>query len=135
MSRVIWLGAAVFSIFIGAVIVAANLGVDHPGHALVRWLPMGDKIGHAVLFGGLALIINLALGCHRVSVGRLSVLTGSALVTAFVAIEELSQRYVSNRTLDVTDFAADLVGIALASLVAPRLHQLVRHSKAGLTGP
>ncbi|MEM9133036.1 MAG: VanZ family protein [Actinomycetota bacterium] len=119
--------AVAFTIFIGSVIWAANTGFRHPGGTLVRALPYGDKFGHVILFGLLALLLNLATGCRSVRLwptsGRL--LLGSLGVLAFAAVEELSQGFVATRSLDLTDFLADLVGIALATIAAPPLYRLL----------
>lgn len=46
-------------------------------------------------------------------------------VLVFAGFEELSQGFVATRSLDLTDFLADLVGIALATMAAPPLHRLL----------
>ncbi len=117
------IAALAFGAFIAAAIVAANTGFIHPGHALVRNLPFGDKVSHMVLFGGLALVSNLALGCRTMRLGGGNVLVGSVAVTAFVIVEELSQGFLANRSLDGSDLAADLVGIIIATLAAARIHR------------
>ena len=53
---------SVFGGFIVGVIYVANTGLEHPGTALVRVLPYGDKLGHIVLWGVLTFLVNLALG-------------------------------------------------------------------------
>ncbi|MEM8922035.1 MAG: VanZ family protein [Actinomycetota bacterium] len=121
-NRLLPLAAVGAVVFIVAVIAAANLGIDHPGHALVRRLPFGDKLGHAGLFGGLTLIVNLALRGRRLRIGGVPVLVGTVAVVVFVVVEELSQGFVDRRSLDAFDLAADLVGIAVASAVVARIH-------------
>lgn len=125
-SRLIRLVAVLFSGFIVAMIITANTGIRHPGTELVRVLPYGDKVGHAVLFGSLTLIVNLALSCRtiRPPLGP-RLLTGTVAITIFVIVEELSQGFVATRSLDATDLMADLVGITLASLAAPPLYRLL----------
>ncbi len=119
--------AVAFTLFIGSVIWAANTGFQHPGGMLVRALPYGDKIGHVVLFGLLALLLNLATGCRSVRLWPTSarLLLGSLGVLTFAAVEELSQGFVATRSLDLTDFLADLVGIALATIAAPPIHRFL----------
>ena len=117
MPRLIRIVAAAFTVFIAVTVYAANTGLDHPGMALVRWLPYGDKIGHLTLWGLLTLLVNLAIPGRAVSVGRLRIPVGSVVLTAVVVAEEASQRWLDNRTLDPLDLAANLIGITLATVV------------------
>ncbi len=76
---------------------------------------MGDKLGHAGLFGTLSLLANLALKRRYLKNKWLQ--RGSLSVFTFAMIEEASQHFFPNRTLDAMDAAADLVGIALATAI------------------
>lgn len=106
------LAAIAFALFMVSVIVAANADISHPGVALVRWLPYGDKLGHLGLWGAFTLVVNLAVGPDR----RLaSIPLGSVMTSVAMTVEELSQGFLSNRTLDALDYAANVVGIMLAT--------------------
>ncbi|MEM9652205.1 MAG: hypothetical protein AAGA65_08930 [Actinomycetota bacterium] len=82
-----WL-AGLFGAFIAFTVYAANTDTYHPGIALVRWLPYGDKAGHLVLWGLLTLLVNLAAPVRGIGVGRISIPAGSVLLLAVVVVEE-----------------------------------------------
>jgi len=118
MNRVRWLMAAGFAVFMALVIYSANQGLDHPGIALVRVLPFGDKLGHIVLWGTFAFFINLALGGRTIGIAGKRLLIGPLIAIAIVSVEEASQGLLSNRTLDAGDMVANLVGIGLATVAS-----------------
>ena len=115
-----------FAAFIAVTIYAANTGSYHPGIALVRWLPYGDKIGHLGLWGLLTLLINLASPGRSVPVGRWLLPLGTVVLSVVVVAEEASQRWLDNRTLDPIDLVANLIGIGLATVIGHLL--LTRNS-------
>ena len=96
-----------FSLFILWIIYAADTGLDNVFFVLVDAIPYGDKLGHFFLFGILTLLLNLALRFKHLNQLPL----GSLLVFAFVILEELSQYFFPNRTLDIADIIADVLGI------------------------
>ncbi|USD36176.1 VanZ family protein [Ferrimonas sp. SCSIO 43195] len=107
--------------FILWIIYLANSGGDSVFFDLVRQLPYGDKLGHFCLFGLLTLAANLGTGLKTLPVGRWRWYLGTTLVSLFVLLEELSQLLLPRRTFDVTDLAADLVGIVLFTWVSKKL--------------
>ncbi len=117
-TRILRWSVVVYGLFLILIIFTANTGIEHPGSVLVRNLPWGDKLGHIVLFGVLTFVVNLALRCRTIGVGRLAVPLGSLLVAIVVVIEELSQGLLDRRTLDVGDLAADAIGIIIATILA-----------------
>ncbi len=98
---------ALYAAVLGVILVAANLGGTHEVFHLVTSVPGGDKLGHFVLMGVLAALVDLAL--RRRDVGRVPL--GPAVVLALVTLEEVSQRWMSTRTFDLLDLAADVAGI------------------------
>jgi VanZ family protein len=100
------------------IIALANAGAETGVFALVKAVPFGDKLGHACLFGLLAFLANRALNGWFVWSRWLQV--GSLLVLAFALIEELTQHFNPNRTLDVLDALFDVVGVAIATLLTLR---------------
>ncbi len=105
--------AAAFAIFILAVVLLADQG-RLPGFLYALYdFPYGDKLGHFLLMGGLALLANLAVG-RRPPRFRLFATLG---IAALVALEELSQELFPARHADLLDLAASLTGIAVAWLV------------------
>jgi VanZ family protein len=90
----------------------------------VRQTPGGDKAGHLLLMGLFAFLVNLALSCRRIKIGRLNLLLGSLIVMLLVTLEEFSQRFVRYRTFDLVDLAFDYTGIFLFGLLASYLTKL-----------
>ncbi len=121
MHRLISAAAVGFALFIAFTIYAANTGIDHPGLILVRVLPFGDKLGHFGLWGLLTFIVNLAVPNRRVHLAGLAVPVGTLGLLAIVGIEEASQYWLDNRTLDAADLAANIVGIVAGTAAAVRL--------------
>lgn len=131
MNKFVTFLAAGFLCFILWVIYLANTGQPNVLFQLVKMIPYGDKVGHLLLFGTLTLLANLALRFRVLSVNRLPLYWGTALVTVFVAIEELSQHFIPSRTLDMLDFIADVTGILLFTGLSKLL---ANHLSGGATG-
>lgn len=85
---------------------------------LGRKIPSGDKIGHFLVYGIMALLLNYSLRFARVSILRTMVYTGSVVVLSFAIIEEFTQLAFESRTFDYADMAADIAGIAVFSLLS-----------------
>lgn len=112
---------------LGLLAVAAQVwALYSPGSAvpdLPLPIPGADKIVHALLFG---VPVWLLL---RANVRRLIVLP---VALVHVAVSEIVQhRWIANRTGDVRDAAADLLGIGLGLWLASR----AARGAAGAPGP
>ena len=109
-----WL-TILFSLFIILIIVLAdtgNLGVL----AFVYRIPFADKLGHFILYGILALLIDLSLLRSMPSHSRNRTVFLSGLTLALlIGIEELSQQHFSNRTFDLVDLSASYLGVIFFS--------------------
>jgi polysaccharide biosynthesis protein VpsQ len=92
--------------FVAWIIVSAD--EDHlPGFITALYdFPNGDKLGHFLLMGTLALILTLALP-------KRFRLTGLIILAAGLAIEEFSQRFFQHRTSSWLDLASSLAGIVV----------------------
>lgn len=77
-------------------------------------IPFGDKLGHFFLMGTFAFLLNLSLSCRKVW----RVLLGSLIVLVVVVIEECSQIFIRGRSFDLTDLAADFLGILIFGKIA-----------------
>ncbi len=77
-----------------------------------------DKVQHAIAFGVLAVLTVLAMRNTWPGV-RLAALalSAAAFSTAYGVTDEFHQRFVPNRTFDVYDLVADLVGAAAAVMI------------------
>lgn len=114
-----WLAVGV-TFFILYVVYLANTGTPNFFDDMVRSVRHGDKIGHFLLMGSLALVVNLAMGreaCRRWTIGRW-VLGGTAIVAVFVTLEECSQMFIATRTFNPLDLLADYLGMGAANAFA-----------------
>ena len=100
-----------FTLFIVLIILLAdtgNLGLL----AQMNSFPYADKVGHFVLYGILALLIDLTLFRGRPPRSRKWIAFGTGLILAvFIGLEEFSQQYFSNRTFSIADLAASYLGV------------------------
>jgi len=112
-----WL-TVLFTVFILVIIVLAD--TDRLGLLkLINTLPLGDKLGHFILYGILALLINLTLFRSLPSRTRMSIAVTSGLILALlIGIEEFSQQYVSSRTYSLGDLTASYLGVIFFSWMA-----------------
>ena len=109
-----WLLTFSFVVFLGAVVVWADRGAMPRPITLLYAFPAGDKVGHLVLMGILAALMNLSLAARRVSMGGRRLLLGSLLVAAAITIEEASQLLFRNRTFSLIDLGMGYLGVYLS---------------------
>ncbi len=81
-------------------------------------MPLGDKMAHFILVGGISFFVNLLLELRMVKVGKREILLGSLLVFAFITIEEFSQLFIVRRNFDLLDLTANYLGIFLFGRLA-----------------
>jgi len=112
-----WLPAIAFFSFLIWVIVAADSGAPNYFLQLAGSLPYGDKMGHVLLFGALALLLNFATKARQVAVGPVRLYLGVVLTLGFALLEEGSQLLFPSRSFELLDILADLLGVALATLL------------------
>ncbi|WP_462250777.1 VanZ family protein [Ekhidna sp.] len=115
-----YLPSILFFSFIVWMIIQADLDKSNPLMKLGRTVPFGDKIGHFILFGTMALLLNVAIKFKRIHVWRHEFYLGSIIVLCFATIEEFSQLAFQSRTFDIVDMIFDLIGIITLSSVAFR---------------
>lgn len=109
-----------FSCFIVLLIIVANFKLYNPFLPFVKAVPygLGDQLGHFVLMGFLAFLVNMTMKAKTVKVGSFNLLLGSLIVAVFVTLEEGSQYFLSTRTCDWFDLMADYLGILLFGRLA-----------------
>lgn len=110
-----------FTLFILFIIVLAdtgNLGILK----LVNRLPYGDKAGHFILYGILALLADLTLfrSFPLQSPKRIAVLSG-LILALFIGLEEFSQQFFAERTFSYKDLIASYLGLIFFSWLALRI--------------
>ncbi len=107
-----------FALFIVLVIVLAdtgNLGILNR----INRIPYADKVGHFVLYGILALLVNLTLFRSLPARSRKWIAVISGLTLALlIGLEELSQRSFSTRTFSLADLGASYLGLIFFSWLA-----------------
>lgn len=107
-----------FLIFIGFVILSANNGWDFFFFGWVKYLPLGDKMAHFILVGGVSFFVNLLLEVRMLKVGKTRLLLGSLIVFIFITMEEFSQMFLIRRNFDLIDLTANYLGILLFGQLA-----------------
>jgi VanZ family protein len=112
-----WL-TILFTLFIILIIVLADtgrLGIL----MLVNRLPFGDKAGHFILYGILALLINWTLFRSLPSQSRKWIAVFSGLTLALlIGLEEFSQQFLAERSFDLVDLTFSYLGVTFFSWVA-----------------
>lgn len=116
---------ALFIGFVVWMIYLANTGGHSVFFNIVRTTRDGDKIGHFVLYGLAALGLNLSWRFRTVQCLGLRVYWGTLVVSIFVILEECSQAYIPNRTLDARDLYADAAGIFTFTVLTALIHLIV----------
>lgn len=89
----------------------------------IKNIPYGDKIGHLVLMGVFSFLVNLMLGARSFQIWKIRYLLGSLIVLIIVTLEEVSQIFIRGRSFDLTDLAADYLGIFLFGELARVFHK------------
>ena len=87
---------------------------------VIQRVPHLDKLGHAVLIGGIAFFLDGVLE-HRRAWRSPSLAALAVLVVA--GVEEYAQRLSPRRSSDLMDFAADVVGVCFFVWLSRRLDQ------------
>lgn len=119
-----WLPAFAFFSFLIWVIVAADSGAPNYFLQLAAATPYGDKMGHLLLFGALALLLNFATKARQVAIGPLRLYLGVVLTLGFALLEEGSQLLFPSRSFELLDILADLLGVTLATLLTSGFYHL-----------
>ncbi len=104
--------------FIVGIVVMADLGRFPDIFLFYQRVPGADTMGHFVLMGLLALIVNETLGWRTWDWGRVRFWTGTSLVVLIVTVEEVSQHWLPRRSFSLTDLSADYLGIWFFSAAA-----------------
>ena len=110
--------AILFAVFILLIIVLADAG--RLGMlATINQIPFADKAGHFILYGILALLVNLALfhASPLQNRRRVAVTTGLILVV-LIGLEEVSQQFFAERSFDLVDLTFSYLGVVFFSWVA-----------------
>lgn len=107
---------AAFFAFLVLIIYQADTAHYNFAFKMVGKIPFGDKIGHIVLYGIMAFLLNYGFGGKK----WLKLSVGSLIVFMFAFLEELSQAYFPSRSFDLADVLADIIGIVLFTILFQR---------------
>ena len=103
-----------FILILGLIITWADRGAMPRAIAMLYAFPAGDKIGHLLLMGILATLVNLSLAARRVSIGGQRLLLGSLVVAVAITFEEASQLLFRQRTFSLADLGMGYLGVFLS---------------------
>jgi polysaccharide biosynthesis protein VpsQ len=117
-----WL-TILFSLFIVLIIILADqnkLGFLK----VIDQIPFGDKVGHFVLYGTLALLLDLTFirSLPRRS-PRLVAVSIGLILAVLIGAEEFSQRYFPSRTPDLVDLTFSYLGLIFFSWLALKIEK------------
>jgi len=104
--------ALAYAAVLAAIIFSADAGWLPPFAERLHDLPFGDKVMHFLMFGGLALVANLALASRGRRTLARAIVIGSILVLIVATAEEYSNRFVSRRDWSFGDLTANYLGVA-----------------------
>ncbi len=110
--------AIAFILFIIAAVIIADRGQGAQWWPFIDKIPFGDKLGHIGLFGTLSFLCNLAFPGKRVPCTAKLLTKTTLILLILISLEELSQAFFPTRTLDLFDWLADLLGLALGQTAA-----------------
>jgi polysaccharide biosynthesis protein VpsQ len=119
--NIFWISiAVVFVIGIVLVIILADL-VELPDWLTVIYaFPNGDKVGHFLLMGAAAFLINMALSDRSFRVGQVFVPYGPLIFALLVTAEEFSQQFFPHRTASWEDLIMSFLGILILGILPSR---------------
>lgn len=121
-----YIPAVSFFLFICWVTFEANSEQYNTFIMLGKKIPSGDKIGHFLVYGTMALLLNYSLRFARVNMLKMAIYTGSVVVLGFAVIEEFTQLAFESRTFDYADMVSDTAGIAMFSLLSQLAEGMIR---------
>lgn len=107
----------VFTLFIAWVISQANTNSDNIIFQLVGSLRYGDKLSHFTLYGLLSVLAVVASNYHQIKIYSYYLPTAAIIVLLLAIIEEITQLFIINRTFDLIDVLADIMGIMFFMLL------------------
>lgn len=112
----IFLPTAFFA-FLVLIIYQADTAHYNFAFKMVGRIPYGDKIGHIVLYGIMAFLLNYGFEGKK----WFKIQIGSLIVLVFSILEEISQAYFPSRSFDLADIMASIVGIIIFTFLFQHL--------------
>ncbi|MEQ8811318.1 MAG: VanZ family protein [Imperialibacter sp.] len=106
-----YIPSLLFFLFLCFIIVMADTNHKLGLMKIIEGVPFGDKVGHFMLFGFLAGLINVALRFRRLKLWSLDINMAGVLVLCFAIAEEFTQLAFANRTFELADMLSDVLGV------------------------
>jgi len=106
-----YIPSLLFFAFICFIIVMADTNHKLGLMKIIEGVPLGDKVGHFMLFGILAGLINVALRFRRLKIWSIDINMAGVLVLCFAIAEEFTQLAFANRTFELADMLSDVLGV------------------------
>ncbi len=100
-----------FILFVGYIVLCANMGWDNIFISFIKEIPFGDKAGHFLLIGGASFCGILLTSFKKIKILKYSFFLGTVLAFSITTLEEFSQIFLPRRTFDLMDLTANYLGI------------------------
>jgi hypothetical protein len=120
-TRFRWMLVVVWLVVVACIIFCADRRLLRPVFSFITGHPGFDKIGHFMLIGSTAFLLNIAFSLRTWRVLGYRWLLGGTLVAVAFTLEEISQLWFPSRTFDLLDLASDYAGILCFGWLAKRL--------------
>ena len=108
-----YIPSLLFFAFICWIIVLTNLDQKLDFMRILDGVPFGDKLGHFLLYGFLAGLVNIALRFRRLSIWSVDINMAGVVVLCFAIAEEFTQLALAIRTFELADMLSDVLGVWL----------------------
>ncbi len=113
--------AIFFGLLLIGIVILADLG-DLGWFKIIYNFPLGDKLGHFILFGVLSLLVNLSLMQDHPARDRRGMAAAASLaIMILIGLEELSQNWFATRFADPWDWLAGCMGVIIFAWLAVRI--------------
>ena len=112
-----WLTIVFFALIILVIVLADAGRLGFLG--VVYEFRYGDKVGHFVLYGILAFLLDLTFfqALHHADQKRVAVMIG-LILALLIGLEEFSQKFLPSRSFSLMDLFAGYVGVIFFSWLA-----------------
>jgi hypothetical protein len=107
-----WLPFAIFLCLCAGIVVSADRGKLDAALGWIHSIPFFDKVGHILLIGILAFLLNYALAGRRLGPLQL----GGLIIAVLMTLEEYSQAWFPVRSCSLADLAANYTGVLCAEI-------------------
>jgi polysaccharide biosynthesis protein VpsQ len=101
----------IFILILISIVLLADEGSLPKPIAMIYEFRYGDKAGHFLLTGVLALLVSLSMPIREGASVKRNLLLGILSVMAIVTMEEFSQIFFSSRTFSLLDLSSSYIGI------------------------